>query len=82
MAEIIEFPQVLSVKDISTILGIGINQARALVNRKDFPAIQIGKKKRIVPREAFMEWLNHDGLGKRYVVWYFSDFDTLSDAIS
>ncbi|WP_052301791.1 helix-turn-helix domain-containing protein [Butyrivibrio proteoclasticus] len=68
MDKIVVFQDVLSIKDISNILGIGINQARALVNRSDFPSIQIGKKKRIVPKEAFMQWLNHGALGKRYVV--------------
>ncbi len=67
--EIVNFPtDVLSVKDISRILQIGINQARALVYRKDFPSIQVGKKKRIIPREAFYKWLNEDGIGRAYIV--------------
>ena len=67
--EIVNFPtDVLSVKDVSKILNIGINQARALVYRKDFPCIQIGKKKRVIPRETFYKWLTEGGIGKKYIV--------------
>ncbi len=68
MEKIVDIQDVLSVKDISRILGIGINQARALVYRSDFPSIQIGKKKRIVPKNVFYDWLNTKAIGKKYIV--------------
>lgn len=47
----------LTVSDIQQALGIGKNHAYELVNRADFPAIRLGRKI-IVPREAFIRWLN------------------------
>lgn len=63
-----ETQQILTIRDVSQILHIGINQARSLVHRKDFPKIVIGKKKCIIPQAAFNEWLTHGGIGKQYFV--------------
>ena len=46
----------LSVRDIQEALGIGRNAAYCLANRADFPAIRLGNKL-IIPRDAFMRWL-------------------------
>lgn len=48
---------ILRAKDIHERLGIGINQARMLIKRKDFPSIKIGKRY-IVPEEEFEEWIH------------------------
>lgn len=55
---------ILTIKDVSKRLNIGINQARALVQRKDFPKIQIGKKC-LIPEEEFEEWI-HKSIYKTY----------------
>lgn len=48
---------VLTASDIQTALGIGRRQTYELLNRSDFPTIRLGKKI-IVPREAFLRWLD------------------------
>ena len=48
--------KLLTVKDVSAILDIGINQAYALFNTKDFPSIEFNGKKE-VERDALEEWL-------------------------
>lgn len=47
----------LTVSDIQQALCIGKNQAYSLCNRADFPSIRIGRKL-IVPRDAFIRWLD------------------------
>jgi len=47
---------VYTVEDIKNLLGIGKNQAYALVNSGKFHVCHIGKKI-IVPKEVFDDWL-------------------------
>lgn len=47
----------LTASDIQNALGIGRRQAYELINREDFPKIRLGRKI-IVPREAFLRWLD------------------------
>jgi excisionase family DNA binding protein len=51
------YPDVLSVSDIQTILGIGRRQAYELVNSGKFHVVRVGKSIRIL-REVFYNWLN------------------------
>jgi excisionase family DNA binding protein len=53
-----DLPITLTVKDIADILGISRNNAYALSNSKDFPSIRIGKKRIVIPKSAFVEWMN------------------------
>ena len=48
--------KVLTVKDVSDILKLGINQAYALMSSKAFPSYKIGKRY-FVTNEALNEWL-------------------------
>lgn len=48
---------ILTVKDISKILGIGISKAYKLVKTEGFPKIRLGRQIRI-PSEAFYKWMN------------------------
>ncbi len=50
-------PIVLDAKDIQSILGISKGKTYELMNAKDFPTIFLGKRM-VVPRDAFLEWLN------------------------
>lgn len=45
----------LSVSDVSKDLSIGINQAYELFKQKDFPSIQIGKRK-TVTLASYLLW--------------------------
>lgn len=47
----------LSVKEVSKILGIGINQTYELVKKEGFPSFRVGQKF-LVPKEKFEEWIN------------------------
>ena len=47
--------EMLSVEDVKKDIGICYSTAYDLFNREDFPAIQIGKKKKI-SRLAYMAW--------------------------
>lgn len=52
-------PLVLQAKDVQTILGISKGKTYELMNCKDFPTIFLGKRM-VVPRDAFLGWLNND----------------------
>lgn len=49
----------ITTKDVKERLGIGINQTRALIKRKDFPKIMIGRKI-LIPEEEFEMWLRRN----------------------
>jgi len=50
--------QVYSYKDIMAMLGIGKNQAYALLKSGEFPIIRIGKTYK-VSKKIFESWLHH-----------------------
>lgn len=52
------YPDILSVKDLQQILGIGQNKAYELAHSEAFPAIRVGALIRI-PKPSFIEWLNN-----------------------
>jgi excisionase family DNA binding protein len=47
---------VYTVKEVSELLGIGINQAYELVKTDGFPKFKIGNKY-MVPKDQFEEWM-------------------------
>ncbi len=49
----------LTVKEVSEALGIGINQAYDLVKQDDFPSMKINQKF-LIPKEDFYEWINNN----------------------
>lgn len=48
---------VLDVIDVQKALGIGKNQAYALIKMGDFPVRQVGNKY-LIPKDPFLKWLN------------------------
>lgn len=50
----------VNVREMAQMLGIGINKAYELANRRDFPSIHVGKKI-IVPIEALKRWVAQAG---------------------
>ena len=52
-----ELPLMLSVHDVSEVLGISKSSAYVLVKEKGFPKLKIGARV-VVPREKFIEWIN------------------------
>jgi excisionase family DNA binding protein len=58
-----ELPFHLSVGDIAAILGMSMNKAYELCHSKEFPCIKVGKRKMIIPKPAFINWLNNPKTG-------------------
>lgn len=53
---------ILTTKEVSQKLHMGINQTRNLIKRKDFPKITYGRKW-IIPEEELDKWITKN-LGK------------------
>ena len=52
-----DLPVCLNVSDIVNILGVSRTVAYKLVNSKGFPAIRVGEKRIVIPRDKFIEWM-------------------------
>lgn len=52
-----DLPLMLTVPDVSNVLGIGLANAYGIVRRPDFPSITLGSRI-IIPRDKFIEWVN------------------------
>lgn len=52
-----QVPVVIDAKTLSKVMGISQSKAYELFRSKGFPCIAIGKRK-IVPRDKLIEWLN------------------------
>jgi excisionase family DNA binding protein len=52
------YPAVLTVKQLSEYLNVGINVAYELSHRKNFPTLRLGRKI-LIPREQLNEWINN-----------------------
>ena len=48
--------KMLNVKEVSNLLGLGINQTRKLVNSDCFPKIKIGRRI-LIPENEYEEWV-------------------------
>ena len=58
-----ELPLMLTVEDVSHVLGIGLANAYEVAHRKDFPTITLGSRI-IVPRDKFMAWIEEQAAQK------------------
>lgn len=56
-----ELPLMLTVEDVSHVLGIGLAHAYEVAHRRDFPTITLGSRI-IVPRDKFMEWIDEQAV--------------------
>lgn len=52
-----KYPDVLSVRDIQTILDIGRRQAYELIHSEQFFSVKVGKSIKI-SKKVFVAWLN------------------------
>lgn len=57
MATVQDFPLMLRVEDVVQILGVSRTYAYALIRRRTFPVVRLGKAIRI-PRDRFFTWLD------------------------
>ena len=53
-----DLPQALKMKDVAKIMGVCVPKAYDIARRPEFPVIRDGRKL-IIPRDAFLEWLNN-----------------------
>lgn len=65
-----ELPLMLTVEDVSHVLGIGLAHAYEVAHRRDFPTITLGSRI-IVPRDKFMEWIDEQAAKN---LKYFSSY--------
>ena len=49
--------EMMTVKEVSKLLGLGINQTYSLVKKDDFPKIKINRQY-IIPKDKYVEWIN------------------------
>ncbi|MBY0062352.1 helix-turn-helix domain-containing protein [Priestia aryabhattai] len=59
MKDLDKYPDVLNVNDIQEILGIGRRQAYELVASKQFHAVRVGKRIKVL-KAVFIHWLHGD----------------------
>ena len=52
-----ELPVVLQARHIADILTTSLPTVYTLMKRADFPAVCLGEKRVIVPRDQFFDWL-------------------------
>ena len=52
-----DLPLFLQASDIALLFGISKPQAYVLLNRKDFPTVLVGEKRRVVPRDSLISWI-------------------------
>lgn len=51
--------EMMTVKDVSEFLGIGINQTYCLVRRDDFPKLRINRQY-IIPSDKLKNWIDEN----------------------
>lgn len=54
-----DYPAILSIKDIATILGISEPKAREIVYSKGFPILKraLTGKRILIPKQGFINWI-------------------------
>lgn len=48
----------INIDEAAKLLGVSYNTMLNLVHRKDFPKIQAAKRRILIPKEAFIKWVN------------------------
>ena len=61
------FDKMLTVEDVSHVLGIGLAHAYEVAHRRDFPTITLGSRI-IIPRDKFMEWIDEQAAKKSEIL--------------
>ena len=56
-----EMPACLTVAEIAQIMRVSAPTAYALAHTGSFPAVKVGEKRYIVPKDKFLAWLYRGG---------------------
>ena len=54
-----QLPLILNADQLAKVLGISRANAYVLLHSKGFPTLRIGKRM-VVPKDKFLEWLEHN----------------------
>ncbi len=55
-----DLPLTLRVGEVAELLGVSEKVAYRLTKRQDFPAIRVGEKRIVIPRDHFLRWLDNN----------------------
>ncbi len=55
-----DLPLTLKVEQVAEVLGVSRKVAYNLAKRRDFPAVRVGEKRLVIPRDRFIQWLNEN----------------------
>jgi excisionase family DNA binding protein len=55
-----DLPLTLKVEEMAEVLGVSRKVAYNLAKRRDFPAVRVGEKRLVIPRDRFLRWLNEN----------------------
>ena len=53
-----ELPLTLTVYEVADLLNISLRVAYALTKQRGFPAVRVGERRLVIPRDRFLKWLN------------------------
>ena len=54
-----ELPLMLKVEDAARVLGVSRGTALSLTKQPGFPAIRVGPKRIVIPRDKFVDWIDN-----------------------
>ena len=54
-----DLPLIMTVDELQDVLGINHNGVYELVRKPGFPAVRVSKKRIIIPRDRFLQWLDN-----------------------
>ena len=58
-----DLPLTLKMGDVAKVLGVSKRVAYDLARQNDFPAVRVGGKRIIVPRDLLRQWLENQAGG-------------------
>lgn|GEM_PF-583142 len=58
ISDLKELPPMLNAKILKSIMGLSNGSVHALMKSEGFPLLKINNKRKLVPRDAFLQWLN------------------------
>jgi len=58
-----DLPLTLKMGDVAKVLGVSKRVAYDLARQNDFPAVRVGEKRIIVPRDLLRQWLENQAGG-------------------
>jgi len=55
-----DLPLILKADQVADVLGVSVRVVYNLTKRQDFPAIRVGEKRIVIPRDHFLRWLHNN----------------------